>query len=109
MEAKQIQEQLQVAVSLQAGQQEAKAAEIYKRVLEAEPNQPDALHLMALIESQNGRHEKAIKMLANATKLVPNNATFWGNFGVILKHAGKIDTAIKAYERSLKLNPNLNQ
>lgn len=101
-----IQENLQVAVSYQAARKFDEAAEIYESILEADDTQSDALHLLGLVESQRGNHERAIALIGKATELVPDNAVFWSNFGVILRQANRTDEALAAYERSIELDAN---
>lgn len=101
-----VQENLQVAVSYQAAQKVDQAAEIYQAILGVEPEQPDALHLLGLIESQRGNHDKAVGLVRKATSLAPENPLFWSNYGVVLRHADKLDDAVSAYTRSLQLDAN---
>ena len=42
------------------------AEEIYRRILAVEPNHPDALHLLGLVEHQTGRQEQAIEHIGRA-------------------------------------------
>ncbi|MCA9194742.1 MAG: tetratricopeptide repeat protein [Planctomycetales bacterium] len=106
MDAAQIQQNLQVAVSLQAAKKIPEAAEIYEAILQVNSAQPDALHLLGLIESQRGNHERAINLIQRATTILPENATFWSNFGVVLRYANRLREALAAYKHSLELAPN---
>lgn len=98
-------EALQRAVSLQNSGKIDDAAHIYRAVLEVDQSQPDALHLLGLILSQQGEHSEAIKLVRRALEKVPSNPTFHSNYGVVLRRAGKFDEAIEAYEKSIQLAP----
>jgi Flp pilus assembly protein TadD len=44
----------------------ASAEAIYREVIAADPNHPDALHLLGLIASEAGRHETAAALIVKA-------------------------------------------
>ena len=46
----------------------AQAEKIYKKVLTANPQNAEALHLMGLASHHSGRNEQAIEYIANAIK-----------------------------------------
>ena len=58
------------------------AAEIYRRILAADPNQSDALHLFGVIAHQVGQHAAAVEYMSRAASLNPANAVLppatWG-------------------------------
>lgn len=101
-----ISEALQRAIDFQRRGQLDVAADIYRRILAVDSNQPDALHLLGLIESSQGNHASAIALIQRAVQIMPTSDTFWSNLGVTLKTAGQIQAAIDAYQRALDLNPS---
>jgi tetratricopeptide (TPR) repeat protein len=76
------------------------------RVLEAQPNQPNALHLLALIAHQAGKLGEAIGQLQRVTKLAPDVPLFHANLGEMCRLAGRIDEAVAAGRRAVKLKPD---
>ena len=49
---------------------EIKQAElIYGKILELNPNHPDALHLLGLVRHQSGKHEAAVELIEKAIEL----------------------------------------
>ena len=44
----------------------SEAETIYRRVLQADPEHPDALHLLGLIAYQRGRNEDAVESIRRA-------------------------------------------
>ncbi len=99
-------ELLQQGIALQNAGRLAEAAGCYDAVLRADPRQADALHLLGLVHSAQGRHERGAELIRQALEVMPDNATFLGNLGVVLRNAGRIEEAIAAYRRSLELTPD---
>ncbi len=70
------------------------------------PNQPDALHLLAVIHAQTGRHELANEYFTKAIASDPLRADFHGNYANALWEQGCIEKAIITCQRALELNAN---
>ena len=70
------------------------------------PNQPDALHLLAVIHAQTGRHELANEYFTKAIASDPLRADFHGNYANALWEQGCIEKAIIICQRALELNAN---
>jgi tetratricopeptide (TPR) repeat protein len=51
----------------QAGQYQA-AEEIYRRILQVEPNHAQTIHLLGLMAHQVGRHELAVDLIQRKSK-----------------------------------------
>ncbi len=83
----------------------AEAEQIYRQVLQQQPDQADALHVLGVILCQTKRHEEAIAQLRHLTDLQPDFAEGWGNLGGALQEQQQFAEAIACYERSLALNP----
>lgn len=101
-----INDRLHVAVGLHIAHKADEAALVYEEVLSASPDQPDALHMLGLIESHRGHHEIAVGMLQRASELLADSPTVWGNLGVVLRRADRTAEALVAYEKSLSLDPS---
>ena len=43
-----------------------RAESIYNQILQANPNQPDALHYLGVIAHQTGNNEKAVELITGA-------------------------------------------
>ena len=67
-------------------------------------NQPDALHLLAVIHAQTGRHELANEYFTKAIASDPLRADFHGNYANALWEQGCIEEAIITCQRALKLD-----
>lgn len=80
----------------------AKAA--YEAVLEAEPQNPDAHHLIGMIAYQTGNPEAAIEHIQQAIAAQPENPHFHLNYGEALRANDQIDGAMAAYRRAVALD-----
>lgn len=86
----------------QHGELEA-AARQYRRVLEAEPNHPDALHLLGMIAHQDGDYATAAALIERAVSINPGFAQARTNLGHALLAQGKHAEAAASYRRALAL------
>jgi predicted O-linked N-acetylglucosamine transferase (SPINDLY family) len=82
------------------------AEQIYQRILAADPNHPDALHLLGVACHQRGRHEEAIRHIERAAALNASRADFHSNLAAAYLAAQRIDEAVAAYQRAVQLEPN---
>ena len=74
----------------QQGQYE-KAQEIYLKVLEVDPSNADALHLMGVIAHQRRNYLVAVEFIEMAIELKPKEALFYLSCINSLKELNKID------------------
>ena len=101
-----ISEALAIAIQHhQAGRLQA-AEQIYRQILQAEPNQPDAWHLLGVIAHQVGNHKIAVEYIERAIGLQGNAAPFHYNLGRALQDQGKLEEAVTCYGRALQLKPD---
>lgn len=89
----------------QAGQL-PQAERIYKEILEAEPKNADALHLLGVLACQSRQPEVGADLITKAIQVNPNQPTFYSNLGNALNQQGKLDEAIAAYRRALAIDPD---
>ena len=90
----------------QNAQDYAGAESLYRQVLQAEPNQPDALHLLGLIAQQAGRSASAIDLIRKAIKVNQHNPDYYHNLGVVYESLKKYDAAIRCNLHAVHLNPD---
>ena len=101
-----ISEALAIAIQHhQAGRLQA-AEQIYRQILQVEPNHPDAIHLLGMIAYQAGKHAAAVEYIRRAIGLRGTSATFHNNLGNVLMDQGKRDEAVACYRRALELKPD---
>jgi tetratricopeptide (TPR) repeat protein len=89
----------------QAGRLQA-ADQIYRQILQAEPNQADAWHLLGVIAHQAGRHEMAVEYVERAIGLKGGAAAFHNNLGEAYRALHRIPEAVTCYRRALELKPD---
>ena len=102
---------LSVAEAIQAGLHHHQAGRLaeaevcYRRVHEADPANPDALHLLGVLAGQRGNREAAVELIGKAVALQPGSPFFQLNFGNALKDIGRRAEAEASYRRALALDP----
>lgn len=96
----------QAIARLQQGAQE-QAQTLLQAVLKQSPRHADALHLLGVIALQRGQHDTAIQFIAKAIQNNPGVSMYHNNHCYALNGAGRLQEALAAAERSLKLSPDL--
>src|ERR1022692_546526 len=101
-----ISEALTIAIEHHQGGRLQAAEQIYRQILQVEPNHPDALHLLGVIAFTVGKPEIAIEHIGRALQLKPDFAEAHYNLANALKDQGKRDEAVACYRRALALKPD---
>jgi predicted TPR repeat methyltransferase len=83
-----------------------KAERLYRRVLEAEPENVDALHFLGVLSHQIGRREAAVHLIGKAIALQPGYVDAINNLGNVLKEQGHLREAEASYRQVLAANPD---
>ena len=96
---------LQRAVLLHQSGQLQQAATIYKQVLDIDPENGDALHLLGLVSHQSGQSATAIALIKRALKISPNQHDFLCNLADILRESGQFKEAARVYQYVIQLQP----
>ncbi len=78
---------------------------IYRQILQSDPNQPDALHLLGVLAHQVGENASAVDLIAKALSIKPDFAEAHNNLGNALKKLGRLDEAVACFQRALSLKP----
>jgi tetratricopeptide (TPR) repeat protein len=89
----------------QAGQWQ-QAEQLYRAILQVEPQQVDALHLLGVLASQVGQHEQASTYIGQALRLQPDFVEAHINLGVALQKQGKLEEALASLHQALRLQPD---
>ncbi len=99
-------EVLASAIALHQRGQLEEAERVYLGVLEAEENNPDALHYLGVMRHQQGRSLLAIDLVRRAIDIRPDYVDALNNLGNIYQQLGGPDDAAKAYKMALELRPD---
>ncbi len=102
-------EAVQLGAELQRAGRLADARRLYERVLEIEPDNADARHLLGVVAMQQGERELALKQLLRAIELQPGFAAYHNNLGAAYQSLGRLDEAICAFRRACALEPEFAQ
>ncbi|MEC4592617.1 MULTISPECIES: tetratricopeptide repeat protein [Nitrospirillum] len=81
------------------------AVTLYGRIIDAEPRNHGALHLLGLARIQLGDLDGATESMMLAAAIVPDNPTYRSNLGTALKAQGRFDLAEEAYRQALAIDP----
>lgn len=83
------------------------AEERYRAILEHEPENIDALHLLGtLLWSRNKSSVEALGLVLKALQLRPDAPVIRHNYASMLTAKGHFDEAIRSYRRAIALNPD---
>jgi predicted O-linked N-acetylglucosamine transferase (SPINDLY family) len=100
---------LQQAVSAHQRGDLAMAERLYAQVLDASPDNADALHLSGVLAAQRGDPAAAVERIRRALAIAPANAPTHLNLGNALRDLGRGDEALASYDRALALTPQYPQ
>ena len=79
------------------------AEALYRQILLAEPNHPDALHFLGMLAHQVGKSEAAVELMRKSLTLKPDCAEFYYNLGIVQHDSGKREEALSSFRRALSL------
>src|ERR1700722_13418068 len=82
------------------------AEQLYRQILQADPQNADALHLLGVIACQVGRSDVGVDYIRQALRFRPDFPRAVSNLGNALRDLGKLDEAASSYRETLRLQPN---
>jgi len=101
--------ELAKGIRLEELDQHAEAARIYRRVLRRDPENPDALHLLALLYEKWGNLQRAIKLVSGAISFAKTpKAPYHTNLGNFLHKLASFDEAAEQYRLAISIDPNFD-
>jgi len=91
----------------------AEAISLFDRAIESDPNMAYAWHDRGVCLRELGNYEEALKNFDKAVELLPDDeellftrAEMLKRIGILLGQKTAIETAVKAYNKVLEINPN---
>ncbi|MCE9633286.1 MAG: tetratricopeptide repeat protein [Methylophilales bacterium] len=97
---------LQTALHYHQNGQFAEAKAAYRRVLQTDPNNAPALHLLGLLAYQLDDYAAAIRDISKAISLHPYEADYYSNLGLAQRAHGELQQAAESYRKGLALTPH---
>lgn len=82
------------------------AALIYRQILAAQPDQPDALHLLGVVAHQQGDNVRALDWIGRAIAQNPRAAAYHANLAEVHRALGQLDRAVASGRTALQLQTN---
>jgi len=83
------------------------AEEIYRQILQFQPLNSDALHLLGVVAMQKGRNSSAVELIDRAIQIQPQHPIYLNNLGNALRQQGRYLDAVKCYQESVTRKPDL--
>src|SRR5689334_5615701 len=96
---------LDAAVSAHVGGRTGEAEALYRRVLAALPEQPDAHNNLGHLLALRGEVARAIDHYRRAVRAAPGFALARNNLGATLLTAGRIDEAVAELQAAIAADP----
>jgi tetratricopeptide (TPR) repeat protein len=101
-----IQEFIDLAVQHHNEGRLPEAESIYQQILQDNPNQPDALHLLGVIAHQVGKNDIAVDLITKAIAIKPDFAEAHNNLGNALRDLRRLDEAVASFHKALAIKPD---
>ncbi len=98
---------LDTAIALHRSGRLDQAEAAYREILDADPNDADAHHLLGVIANQRGDFSRAIEHISWALALAPTAAIYLVNLGEAYRRGGQPGPAAKRYHDALALDSAL--
>ena len=101
-----ISEALSLAIQYHQSGNLSESASIYRQILQVEPDQPVAMHLLGLIAQHEGNLQAAESLIKRSIELRPAHCEAYSDLGSVLKDQGDLQGAASLHRQALKLNPD---
>jgi len=101
-----IQEAIDLALQHHAAGRLSQAESTYQQILQTDPNQPIALHLLGVIAHQVGKHDTAVEFIMKALAIKSDYVEAHSNLGLAFKDLGRLDEAVESFHKALAINPD---
>lgn len=82
------------------------AERLYRKILDAQAGNADALHYLGVVQHQRGRDDEAIRTIERAVATGKSNPAMLNNLGEAYRALGRLDEAVDRYRRALALDAN---
>jgi len=101
-----IAEMLNIAVAKHGAGNLDEAEQLYRAILQSQPNNADAIHLLGVVAHQKGDHENAVQLIEQAIMVTPNNPDMLNNLGSVYQAMLNLPKAVETFETALRAVPD---
>ncbi|MRR53855.1 MAG: tetratricopeptide repeat protein [Deltaproteobacteria bacterium] len=84
------------------------AESIYRQILQIDPDNPEALHLLGVSAYQQQHFETAQTLIRQALTRKPDFSDAHSNLGNVLRELGLVDEAEKSFRKAIEGNPRFS-
>ncbi len=98
---------LEKGLSLHQQGQFDQAKALYLKVLETWSDHPQALHLLGVVEYEEGRLGRATQLIQAAIKADPNQADFFLSLGQVFNKKRQPDKSLACFKKAIAINPTM--
>ncbi len=81
------------------------AEQLYRQLIQTEPQNPDLVHLLGLLFFHGGKLAPGRELIERAIAMNPHVARYHNNLGTVLINLGEYDAALAAYAEAIRLEP----
>lgn len=106
-DAQKLQQTLTQAIQHHQAGSLANAISLYRKALQLQPVNFDALHMLGVAYAAQGDVDKALDSIAKALKINQTSARAHVNYGNALRSAGRLKEALASHEKALQFLPTL--
>jgi tetratricopeptide (TPR) repeat protein len=100
----QIKQYLEFGIQLSKSGNYKEASDVFRKILEVMPNQPQALHNLALMEYQQGNPENAVQILKQAVESDPQFPEAHNTLGLIYFQLNDYYKALTEFRKAISKN-----
>lgn len=100
-----VEDALRLAIHLHRTGEFGDAEVLYKRILDAAPDHPDALQFLGVLSHQRGDSDAAIGLIEKSIGLDPGQPDRYNNLGNVLLELERLAEATDAYQQAIALQP----
>src|SRR5215471_4716548 len=98
--------ELKAAIAHHRARRYDEAETIYRRLLDAVPGHPRALHLLGVVETQRGKVEHGLELIQQASSALGDAPDLHFDLGNAFRLAGKREEAAASFRRAIALKPD---
>ncbi len=98
-------ESLEKAIQIHQSGDLGSAEKIYRKILRVDPANGEVLHLLGIVQHQQGRNVAALDYIGQAIDISETTATYWNSLGTVHRSLGQPQKALAAFQRAIQIAP----